>query len=280
MPDLTLNEEPLQFGEGGRLLGILTLPSNAIQESLPVFVFLSAGLLHRVGPHRLHVRLARELGRLGFRSLRVDLAGRGDSPERIGLKNQAAAAADFAEILGVLDSRLGKVPLVLAGLCAGADNAIRLSLSEPRVVGMLLLDPVCEKDAGFARRALVVKYTNPARYVTWLKNRWKDLNNPRPELTEGVDSISLRDIPTPTQMRTAFESIRERKGRVISLFTQYALSHYNQEGQLARVLGVDGYGEFCTEEFWPHADHTFTTELHRRELIRRISEWAAGFRSA
>jgi hypothetical protein len=87
MPDHVLTEEPLQFGEGGRLFGILTLPSmpprNA--QELPVFVFLSAGLLHRVGPYRLHVRLVRALAQMGFSSLRVDLAGTGDSPPRPGL---------------------------------------------------------------------------------------------------------------------------------------------------------------------------------------------------
>ena len=130
MPDRILTEEPLQFGEGGRLFGILTLPSvpprNA--QELPVFVFLSAGLLHRVGPYRLHVRLGRELAQMGFSSLRVDLAGMGDSPPRPGLTSRESVAADFGEILGVLDSRLGRLPLVLAGLCSGADNAMTLTL--------------------------------------------------------------------------------------------------------------------------------------------------------
>ena len=60
MSDPVLTEEPLQFGEGGRLFGILTLPGMPPRraQELPVFVFLNAGLLHRVGPHRLHVRLA------------------------------------------------------------------------------------------------------------------------------------------------------------------------------------------------------------------------------
>ena len=151
MPDHVLTEEPLQFGEGGRLFGILTLPSmpprNA--QELPVFVFLSAGLLHRVGPYRLHVRLGRELAQMGFSSLRVDLAGTGDSPPRPGLTNQQSVAADFEEILGVLESRLGRLPLVLAGLCSGADNAMSLTLKEPRVVGMVLLDPICFPDRGF-----------------------------------------------------------------------------------------------------------------------------------
>ena len=51
MPDRYLREEPLQFDAGERLLGILTSPvmspSNA--QELPVFVFLNAGSLHRVG---------------------------------------------------------------------------------------------------------------------------------------------------------------------------------------------------------------------------------------
>ena len=87
-------------------------------QRLPVFVFLSAGSLHRVGPYRLYVRLARELARMGFSSLRVDLAGVGDSPARRGMTNQQSVAADFAEIASVLDARLGRVPFVLAGLCS------------------------------------------------------------------------------------------------------------------------------------------------------------------
>ena len=161
MPDHVLTEEPLQFGEGGRLFGILTLPSMPPRNphELPVFVILSAGLLHRVGPYRLHVRLARELAQMGFTSLRVDLAGTGDSPPRPGLTNQQSVAADFAEILGILDSRLGRLPLVLAGLCSGADNAMTLALSEPRVVGMVLLDPICFPDRGLLGRGESLRST-------------------------------------------------------------------------------------------------------------------------
>ena len=56
MSDPVSMEEPLQFGDGGRLFGILTLSSMSPCKApgLPVFVFLNAGLLHRVGPHRLY----------------------------------------------------------------------------------------------------------------------------------------------------------------------------------------------------------------------------------
>jgi pimeloyl-ACP methyl ester carboxylesterase len=285
MPDHVLTEEPLQFGEGGRLFGILTLPSTPPRnaQELPVFLFLSAGLLHRVGPYRLHVRLGRELAQIGFSSLRVDLAGTGDSPPRLGLTNQQSVAADFAEILGVLESRLGRLPLVLAGLCSGADNAIRLTLKEPRVVGMVLLDPVCVPDrglTGFRARVVVAKYANPARYIRWLNRRFRALMRPR-EKTRGddrsVDRLAIRDLPTREQLRTSFELIRERGGWVLSVFTDYALGYYNQSGQLGRVLGVKNYHQFCTELFWPQAHHTYWLELHRRRLIEEIKTWAGKY---
>jgi pimeloyl-ACP methyl ester carboxylesterase len=285
MPDHALTEEPLQFGEGGRLFGILTRPSTPPRnaQELPVFVFLSAGLLHRVGPYRLHVRLGRELAQMGFSSLRVDLAGMGDSPPRPGLTNQQSIAADFVEILAVLELRLGRLPLVLAGLCTGADNATSLALKEPRVVGMVLLDPICFPDhglRGFRARVIVAKYTNPARYIGWLKRRFKALTRPRAKKHEddkSVDPLALRDLPTREQLRTAFELIREREGRVLSVFTHYALGYYNQTGQLGRALGVNGYQQFCTELFWPQVDHTYRLEMHRRRLMEAIKTWAGDY---
>ena len=279
MSDPVLTEEPLQFGEGGRLFGILTLPSVPFHRppELPVFVFFNAGLLHRVGPNRLYVHLARDLSRMGFGSLRVDLAGRGDSPSRPGLANQLSVAADYKEILRVLESRLAPGPLVLAGLCSGADNAIRLTPKDSRVVGLLLFDPVCSPDNGFGTRAFVLRYTNTARYIAWLKRRFVAPSTEPREDKEEVDPLGIRDIPTQEQLRTAFESIREREGRVLSVFTQYALPYYNQAGQLGRVLGVDGYQQFCTELFWPNAEHTYTLDLHRRRLMEVVRTWAGGF---
>lgn len=282
MLDPIVKEEPLQFGESGRLLGILTLPTSPTRDAngLPVFVFLSAGLLHRVGPYRLHVRLGRELARMGFSSLRVDLAGMGDSPPRSGLTHRQSITADFAEIRGVLDSRLDRRPLVLAGLCTGADNVTWLALEEPRVVGMILLDPICYPDRGFRARILIEKYTNPARYAGWLKRRFTELTQPpagTQEVHPSVDPLALRDLPSREQLRIAHESIRERGGRVLSVFTEYARGYYNKSGQLGRVLQIRGYEQFCTELYWPQVHHTYWLEQHRRHLIEEIKCWAGSY---
>ena len=92
-----------------------------------------------------------------------------------------------------------------------------------------------------------------------------------------ADALTLEDLPTREQLRAAFESIREREGRVFSVFTRAVLGYYNQAGQLGRVLGVDGYEQFCTELFWPQVHHTYWLELHRRRLIEEIKTWAGNY---
>jgi pimeloyl-ACP methyl ester carboxylesterase len=224
---------------------------------------------------------------LGFASLRIDLAGTGDSSKRSGLTHEQSVVADVAEIMKILETRLGQVPIVLAGLCSGADDAIKLTLRQPRVVGMILLDPVCLRDAGFATRAMVRTAADLAaklfypmvplrrRVKKFLKGDWAR------EAFKGKDTtydlLSLRQSPTREQTREALNLIRQRDGRVLSIFTNYALPYYNQKGQMDRVLGVEGYQKFCTELFWPDVQHTYPLEVHRLRLMKTIKSWASDY---
>lgn len=279
MSQRILKEEPLQFGAGGRLFGILTEPEEpkAGTPTLPVFVLLNSGFLHRAGPHRLPVRLARKLAAAGFYSLRVDLAGNGDSPARDGLTSHQSVAADFAEIVAMIDRRLGPAPIVLGGLCSGADNSIRLTPSEPRVVGMVLLDPVCDRDAGFAARERLRKYRQPERYRVWLRKRLEELRHRPHDEQQPADMPTLRDYPSMQQLQAALTAIRDRRGRVLAVFTEAAANYYNQQGQMGRVVGVDGCRQFCTELYWPEAEHTYTLEMQRARLIAEIGAWAGAY---
>lgn len=279
MPHTSLIEESVHFGEGGRLSGILTFPSSSLpdRQALPWFVFFNSGLLHRVGPNRLYVRLARMLAQSGFGSLRIDQAGKGESPPRAGLTSNASVATDYDEILRSLDSRLGRVPLVLGGLCAGADDAIRLAPRDSRAVGLLLLDPVCFPDAGFAARSAVMTYARAGSYAAWLKRRFKGQARRPATNTSKVDPLIYRNASTLEELRAAFAAMRERRGRALSVFTEYALRYYNQPGQLARVANVEGVDDLCTEVLWPETEHIYPLDMHRRRLMETVRTWAVGF---
>jgi len=279
-----MKEIPLQYGDNGRLFGIMTTPDSGPgdAEDPVVFVFLSAGLLHRAGPHRLHVRLARALAQTGISSLRVDLSGIGESLPGSEVDYQQSVASDFEDILSVLEAQLGRVSIVLVGLCSGADNAIRLAPLSERVVGLVLLDPVCEKSESFDKHALKFrlsalsgKLLDFSRYLPWLKRRINGLLRPNAPGEDEVDNLSLRDIPTAQQLRSALESVRDRDGKVISIFTEYSLRYYNHLGQLENVMAIEKYDQCCTELFWPHVEHNYPLESHRRQLIDTLSTWAS-----
>lgn len=279
-----MKEIPLQFGKAGRLFGVLTLASDVPNKpsSSRTFVFLNAGLLHRVGPYRLHVTLARELAELGFNSFRVDLAGIGDSFQRTGLEYTQSVAIDYSEITKLLETELGPTSIVLAGLCSGADNAIRLAIDNSQVAGLILLDPVCEKDNEFEKRArrfrvqrFLRKCLDFGKYWPWLKRKIEALSNRDQVAEESVSYLALRELPSADQTAQAIKLVGKRGGRVFSAFTQYALEYYNQSGQFGDVLDIDDYQQFCTEAFWPQAEHTYPLEAHRRQLIEDIKLWAS-----
>ena len=75
-----MHEKVVAFGEGNRLVGVLSEPMIPSASGSPVgVVFLNSGLLHHVGPFRLYVDIARNLAELGLVSLRFDIGGLGDS---------------------------------------------------------------------------------------------------------------------------------------------------------------------------------------------------------
>ncbi|HEY5972738.1 MAG TPA: hypothetical protein VIT22_12400, partial [Pseudoxanthomonas sp.] len=83
--------------DGGRSFGLLNRASGTARGT--TVVLLNAGLIHRVGPFRLYVRLARELAESGFDVLRFDLPGIGDGQPGSHASNDSfiAEALDAAQ---------------------------------------------------------------------------------------------------------------------------------------------------------------------------------------
>jgi pimeloyl-ACP methyl ester carboxylesterase len=133
--DGPLRERTLMIGATGELFGILSEPTATPHDGLPTIVLLNAGSAYRVGPNRLHVLLARRLTALGFRCLRLDLLGLGDSvhpdPARENDPYPASAFRDIDQTLRYLGRELGAKKVVLIGLCSGAYDAFQAAVQFP-----------------------------------------------------------------------------------------------------------------------------------------------------
>jgi dienelactone hydrolase len=140
--DASAREKPVCYGRR-RGFGILHMPRRP--SSLPPIVLTSAGAVHRVGPHRLYVKLARRFAALGFTVLRVDLSGIGDSPPGAdGVENVTYPRDGYDDLREAMDwigERTDQQRLILAGLCSGGDFAFQMALRDERVRGALILNP-------------------------------------------------------------------------------------------------------------------------------------------
>ena len=136
-------EKAVRFGEDNSLFGILT---SSPGSPLPAMIMINAGTVHRIGPHRSYVRMAREWSKSGFTVLRMDLSGIGDSQAEPGKQEGVCypdrAITDIQAAMDFLQIRHSVSKFIIVGLCSGADNAFQAGLIDPRVVGAVMMNPL------------------------------------------------------------------------------------------------------------------------------------------
>jgi len=275
-----MTEQAVLFSEQS-LVGVLTKADEGTDTSRPIVVFLNAGMVHRVGPNRLHVRLARELARRGFDSLRFDLSGIGDSPARVdGASLHDAALRDVRDALCFVANEQEGSTFVLMGLCSGADLAFRAALADERVVGGVLID-------GFPYHTFRSRLHRRARHYAWqLRGRnWRELlgsqspvwrhlrRSPKPGLLPGAHR--QRDVPSKDEADAGLHGLTERGVRLLVLNTpdrDYSYPRHFAE-TFPRVRS-----DLVQITFFPDADHTFTLHANQDLLIRTIIEWISWFK--
>ena len=146
-----MTEEVATFGCSQSLVGILTNPPlTTLRKTSTGIIILNAGLVHRVGPNRLSVKIARVLGSLGFTTLRFDNSGIGDSSVRKdNLPYHKSVILETQEAMDFVQSSRGIQHFILLGICSGATNSFEVARRDPRVRGVILINPA----GGFDRSA-------------------------------------------------------------------------------------------------------------------------------
>lgn len=136
-------EQPVQFGDGGRLFGVVCEPTEKLVKAS--VLFLSSAYDRHSGWGRLSVSMARELARSGIASLRFDAANVADSPAAPGIADQVlyddSQIDDVRAALDFMDQRLGG-RVVAAGRCSGAYLAFNAALADERIKGAIAVNPV------------------------------------------------------------------------------------------------------------------------------------------
>ena len=138
-------EESVCVGEGGMMAGVLSRPARGSAESLPTVLFLTTASHHHIGPNRLWVRLGRALSALGLQTFRFDLTGVGDSLLLPGESPTHAysreSVSEVREAMDALERGTGARCFLLVGLCSGAYLSYHSAVEDPRVAGIVAVNP-------------------------------------------------------------------------------------------------------------------------------------------
>ena len=144
----SLRETAVSFGPGEKLFGILAEPvaspdRDQYQRCDTAILMLNVGGNYRIGPNRIYVKIARSLARTGYRALRFDLAGLGDSRAEAGFSAGTLYSRDSTpEVRAAIDwlNLQGCKRFYLLGICSGSYVAFQTALADPRVTGQILMN--------------------------------------------------------------------------------------------------------------------------------------------
>lgn len=138
--------------EGDELVGVISRPDTGSVARVGVLVVVG-GPQYRVGSHRQFVLLARTLAADGIACMRFDYRGMGDS----GGESRGFEAVN-ADIASAVDTFLVREPgverIVLWGLCDGASAGALYVPGDPRVAGLIMLNPWVRTETTQARTYL------------------------------------------------------------------------------------------------------------------------------
>jgi pimeloyl-ACP methyl ester carboxylesterase len=140
-----VREELVRFGKNERLLAVLTEAAQGSRSDRPGIVLLNAGAIHRIGPNRTYVSLARRLAGAGYPVLRMDVGGIGDSRPLPGAPDNRVyhrdALVDVDEALDFFGPRTKTTRFILTGLCSGAYVSFHGALADKRVCAAVMINP-------------------------------------------------------------------------------------------------------------------------------------------
>lgn len=274
-------EQPAQIGRGEGLSAVLTRPTE-LDPTRPVFVILNAGLLHRVGPFRLHVTLARRLAQQGFPALRVDLSGLGYSPRDRDRQGVEAALADADTVFEWLRETCALTRPVLLGSCSGADFAHRIAVADERVHGCVFLDGYAYHNARSRLDYYSTRVHRPEMWSKWLHSHLvrapEEASTENGFAAEDDEEFWDSEFPPLEQFRTDLQLLLARGLSLLYVYSG-SVREYRYEDQFFDVCPEAREGRVSVR-YYPRADHTYMFERDRLALLDAVCAWAENGRAS
>lgn len=286
-----MQEKAITLKGAAKLAAIITLPGAELRDpDAPGVIILNEGILHRIGAGRLHVKIARQLSKLGFLCLRMDHSSIGDSGPRRGTeKFEEAAVTEVQLAMSYLTDIYGIKKFVIYGLCSGSDVAFDLAVLDDRIAGIIQLDAHIYTTRKSEINQFVSHYGSRIfKLSAWtgaIKRKFTELvtgkkkskldvldEEGRDEWYADPDYIRVR--PPKEYVEKGLTTITEKNIPMYVCFTDggyYGV--YNYVNQYRDAFSAVNFRDLLEVQFIVGSTHLFTALAHQEQLFEEITAW-------
>jgi exosortase A-associated hydrolase 1 len=286
-------ETPLVFEcSGCRLVGIAAVPQAPSATGVLILV---GGPQYRAGSHRQFTLLARDLAKDGIPSLRFDYRGMGDSEGAV----RAFDAVD-GDVRAAIDALVSAAPsvrqVVIWGLCDAACAALFYAHTDPRVKGLVLLNPWVHSQSTAGRTRIKHYYfarllqrsfwaklfsgqvgiaKSVAELLASVRYFFADKAAPPPS---GEDSsCAAQNASHPHYIERMLDGLIRYSGRTLIILSGNDLTSQEfQDLASADKRWKAACGSARVEQqVLADANHTFATRAHREQASQATRQWLA-----
>jgi pimeloyl-ACP methyl ester carboxylesterase len=272
-----MTETPVLFGPDSSLVGILTQPASKNRAAM-AFLMFNAGVISRIGPHRLNVKLARALAEAGETSLRFDLSGQGDSRSAIaGGDFWSQAISDIRSAMDHLEQTCGIRRFALIGICSGAVSVFAVARVDPRVSAVLMFDGHWYR----TRWTLPVRHWKRFRATSWgasalaLRRRLAGVfvRRDAPAADEQPVASATPANPPRAEFVRSVQALVDRHVAAFFVYSGSAIEYYSYANQFRDAFKREAFFNKVRCDFCPEVDHTLISLEAQRRMIGIVRGW-------
>jgi pimeloyl-ACP methyl ester carboxylesterase len=269
-----VKERAVVFGPAPGLVGVLTEPEREARTR--GVLLLNAGILHRIGPTRVYVALARALAEHGFPVLRFDYSGRGDSdPRADNLDYEESTILETQAAMDFVQTDRGTTDFVLMGICSGANAALRAARRDGRVAGLVMVEFLPYVTRGFRVERYLRRMLSAAAWKRLLR---RGLGVWGTKIRRGLTDLAIPpegrwDPPPVGALQAGLRELLERGTDMCFVFSSDGPSYYQYRRRIRSLIRGAPGDERVRVRLADRTDHLFTPRASQRFLVRELTDW-------
>lgn len=299
-----MREEIVNFGDKASLIGIWTpKEKNVEEENDTCVIFLNAGLIHKVGPNRLYVKLARTYAQTGLCCFRFDFSGLGDSElNSEETDDEDIRISEIKQAMDWIQENKDIDKFILMGICSGAENAFHASPGDSRIIGLSLIDGVYPDKLSLKDIYFLADRSSKMRYYkkhAFSLRRWIKIISGKSNLftvknfaialalfrtvikkTIKIGQKQLSAKADNSSLNTSAEfdiehwkRLFERGVKIHLIFCEGGVALDIYRLTISRQLKEYGMDDLLKTEIIKDVDHTFTPIWSQEYLVNLTCEW-------